>query len=380
MKVMCMYLPQYHTFPENDEWWGKGYTEWVAVKRGRPLYKGHMQPRVPLDNRYYDLDKDGAATLEWQAELAKRYNIYGFAIYQYYFKGKTLMDGPLKTLLNNPQIDIRYNLCWANESWTRTWYGLSDQVLMAQEYGDEKDWREYFEYMLPFFRDPRYIKVDNKPVYQIYKTFDIPCFEQMAECFNRWAKEAGYDGIYFISAKTAAGCEERSECKRLIDGYYYFEPGFSLKFGISPAKKFAYNVSVAVNSAINKLIKDENKKRLERRIPAEWIYSAIQERTYEKDEFPGLIPDWDNTPRRSYKGLIYKGTSPKRFGEVLRSLIEKTRTKETAGENTENAVLEDAPGFIYINAWNEWGEGAYIEPDKYRGEEYLRKIKENVNC
>lgn len=357
MKIMCMYLPQYHSFKENDEWWGEGYTEWVAVKRGKPLYNGHVQPKVPEGGHYYDLDKEGVETLKKQAELAKKYGIYGFSIYQYYFNGKTLMEKPLETLLSHPEIDLKYNLCWANESWTRTWYGLENQVLMEQTYGEESDWRKHFDYLLRFFKDERYIKVDNKPVYQIYKTFDIPCFAKFAECFNKWALEEGFDGVYFISGKTAAGYEEREECRELIDGYYYFEPGYSLKYGISRARMFKYSVSVAINTLLNKLRSEDNKK-LERFINADWIYEAVTKRSYGKKEYPGLIPDWDNTPRRSYKGLVYKGTSPEKFKKAL------------------GILAESDPEFIYVNAWNEWGEGAYLEPDEYRGYEYLKAIKE----
>ena len=361
MKIMALYLPQYHTFTENDEWWGKGYTEWVSVKKARPLYKGHIQPKVPKDGNYYDLDKDGVATLTKQAALAKEYGIYGFSIYQYYFKGHTLMEKPLKTLLNHPEIDIKYNLCWANESWTRTWYGLSNQVLIEQEYGDVSDWHNLFDYLLPFFKDPRYIKVNNKPVYQIYKTFDIPCFKELAENFNRWAIKEGFAGIYFISGKTAAGSEERDDCKKLMGGYYYFEPGYSLKFGLSRKQKTEYDIRVAFNTFLNKLL-PKRWKRLERYIPAEWIYSSVLKREYADNDYPGIICDWDNTPRRSYKGLVYKGTSPERFCEVLRALKDRKSG--------------DKDSFIYINAWNEWGEGAYLEPDEYRGYAYLEAVRE----
>jgi len=360
MKIMCMYLPQYHTFPENDEWWGEGYTEWVAVKKGKPLYKGHVQPRVPKDGHYYDLEKEAVETFTKQAELAREFGVYGFSMYQYYFKGRKLMEKPLEILLAHKEIDLKFNLCWANESWTRTWYGLENQVLMEQSYGDEKDWREHFDYLLEFFKDDRYIKVNNKPVYQIYKTFDIPCFKEMAECFNKWAVEAGFAGVFFISAKTAAGFEERNECRELIDGYYYFEPGFSLKYGISKPGMMKYNASVAINTLLNKF-RGEGGKKLERFINADWIYEAITKRDYPEDEFPGLIPDWDNTPRRSYKGLVYKGTSPEKFEKALMSLKDKKK-------NHEN-------DFVYINAWNEWGEGAYLEPDEYRGYDYLKAIK-----
>lgn len=359
MKVMCMYLPQFHSFPENDEWWGKGYTEWVAVRKAKPLYKGHIQPRVPADGNYYDLDKDAVATLTHQAEIAKKYGVYGFSIYQYYFNGKTLMEKPLRTLLEHPEIDIRYNICWANETWTRTWYGLSDQVLIAQEYGDREDWRRYFEHLLPFFKDSRYIKIDNKPVWQIYKTFDIPCFVEMRKAFDEWARQEGFDGVYVISGKTAAGVEMRNG---VADAYYYFEPGYTLKNDIGFAGKISYDLMTLLRSVRNRLIGKKSGYILERRIPAKRIMNAITTREYADNEFPGLIPDWDNTPRRDYKGLVYTGTSPQLFKDTLAKL-----RKKVEGHHVD---------MVYVNAWNEWGEGAYIEPDEARGCAYLEAIKE----
>ena len=361
MKVMCMYLPQFHSFPENDEWWGSGYTEWVAVKRARPLYKGHIQPRVPLGGDYYDLDKDGASTLARQAELARQYGVYGFSIYQYYFCGRTLMEKPLQTLLRHPEIDIRYNICWANETWTRTWYGQSDQVLIAQEYGDRDDWKEYFDHILPYFRDSRYIKIGNRPVWQVYKTFDIPCFRDMTAAFNEWARAEGFDGIYVVSGKTAAGSDDRDD---LIDAYYYFEPGYTLKNDLGLVGKLCYNGGTFARSLRNRAFGSRVGYALERRVDAKRIMRAIRNRSYPDNEFPGIIPGWDNTPRRDYKGLVYTGTSPELFEVTLRALGEKVSGREA--------------DFVYVNAWNEWGEGAYVEPDEELGYAYLEAIKRAV--
>ncbi|NLG05090.1 MAG: glycosyl transferase, partial [Clostridia bacterium] len=261
MKVISMYLPQYHTFPENNEWWGEGYTEWVAVKRGKPLYKGHIQPRIPLDNRYYDLVNEGVETWKWQAELAKQYGVYGFCIYQYWFKGRQLMEKPMELLLAHPEIDLHYSICWANESWTRTWYDLEEEVLMQQEYGTKADWRKHFEYLLPFFKDTRYMKIDDKPILHIYRTADIECLDEMLFCFRQWAIEEGFAGVYIVSAKTAAEQDTRNE---LIDGYYYFEPGYTLKHDFNAYKKLYYNASVFVKLRLNKFKKE---KVLERSIP-----------------------------------------------------------------------------------------------------------------
>lgn len=355
---MCMYLPQFHTFPENDEWWGDGYTEWVAVKRAKPLYRGHMQPRRPLNNNYYDLSDESVETLKWQAELAKKYGIYGFSIYQYYFNGKTLMEKPLELLRDHPEIDINYNICWANETWTRTWYGLSDQILISQEYGTKGDWIKYFDYLLTFFKDSRYIKVGNKPVLQIYKTFDIDCLEEMLKVFNERAMAEGFDGIYVISGKTAAGVETRNG---IADGYYFFEPGYTLKNDFSVWDRFTYNSTTFIRSLRNKIIGSKAGYILERSIKAKRILNTITNREYAENEFPGIIPQWDNTPRRDYKGLVYKGMNPDAFEKALRILKSKVDGRDV--------------DFVYVNAWNEWGEGAYLEPDEDYGYAYLEAIK-----
>ncbi len=358
MKVMAIYLPQFHTFPENDKWWGKGYTEWTAVRKARPLFKGHIQPAEPLDSVYYDLREQGAETLRRQAALAAQYGIYGFMFYQYYFKGHKLMETPLEILLENRDIDLRYSLCWANESWTRAWYDKSEEVLLKQEYGNETDWEEHFKYLLRFFKDDRYIKIDGKPVFQIYRTFEIERLAQMADYFNKRAVEEGFKGIFFIGGLTAAKCEDRPEVRQRFGGWYYFEPGYTLKHDMSALATLEYDISVAARHFCNTFRKE---KLLERRIPIRHIYEGIAKREYKENEYPGLLAGWDNTPRRGYKGLVYTGSNPALFGEVLLKLKKKTEGRKN--------------DFVYINAWNEWGEGAMIEPAKHFGKGYLEEIK-----
>ena len=355
MKVMCMYLPQYHTFPENDAWWGKGYTEWTSVKAAKPLMKEHHQPKVPLGQRYYDLVKEGVKTWAWQASMAEKYGIYGFSIYQYWFCGKQLMEKPMEILLEHKEIPLRYQICWANETWTRTWYGLENEVLMKQEYGEQKEWEAHFSYLLPFFRDERYIKIEGKPVFQIYRTTDIKDLKEMKKYFEKRAREEGFPGIYFVGGKTAGEQETRTN---LLDGYYTFEPGYTLKHGLSAMQQKKYECSVLVKSIMNRFCK---RKRLERMIPIKWIYQSIEKREYAPHEYPGLIAEWDNTPRRSYKGLLYTGASPERFQKTLAVLKYKLKNR-----------IDD---YVYINAWNEWGEGAVLEPEEKSGYAYLEAVR-----
>ena len=294
-------------------------------------------------------------TWKWQAKLAETYGIYGFSVYQYWFTGKQLMEKPLEILLRHPEIPLRYNICWANETWTRTWYQLENEILMKQEYGGEEEWEMHFSYLLPFFKDERYIKIDGKPVFQIYRTKDIERLAEMTAYFRKRAREEGFSGIFFVSGNTAGALEDRGG---LMDGYYDFEPGYTLKHDFSSWQRTWYNGTVFLKTLLNKC---RRKKILERSIPSDWILNAVERRRYGEKEFPGLIADWDNTPRRDYKGLVYRGTNPKRFGEVLRTLARKVEGREA--------------DFVYINAWNEWGEGAVLEPDEVKKYAYLEEVR-----
>ncbi len=355
MRVIALYLPQFHTFPENDKWWGEGYTEWTAVKQARPLFPGHMQPRVPKDGLYYDLSDETAQAFCRQAELAGKYGIYGFCFYHYYFTGKKLMERPMEILLAHKEIPLRYCICWANESWTRAWYDLKEEVLMPQEYGGQPEWEEHFRYLLPFFRDERYIKIENRPLLHIYRTFEIGCLAEMLGFFRRRAKEEGFDGIYVVGGKTAGEQESRSS---LTDASYYFEPGYTLKHDMGAFGTLCYQTGTAVRHLYNRVF---HKEILERRIPIDRIYRPIVARNYKENEFPGILARWDNTPRRAYKGLVYTGASPEKFRAALEAVARKT-----AGRKND---------LVYINAWNEWGEGAMLEPDEAEGYAYLEAVR-----
>lgn len=356
MKILAMYLPQYHEIEENNLWWGKGYTEWTAVKNAQPLFKGHYQPRVPLDGKYYDLADQNAKTWRWQSNLAKRYGVYGFCIYHYWFTGKQLLEKPMEILLQHKDIDINYCICWANESWTRTWYGRENEVLMKQEYGDEYDWKAHFEYLLPFFKDKRYIKIDNKPMVNIYRSSDIDCLHEMISCWNMWAKHEGFDGIYLVVANTGGKLEQRED---IIDAYYNFEPGYTLNHVLSKWKRNKINANIFYRMVYNKVF---SKKRVERIIDARLINAVMNSEVIssEKPIYRGAFPMWDNTPRRGYKGLVYTKTTPQLFQKQLFKI---------------KNLIQDKDEFVYINAWNEWGEGCYLEPDELYGYAYLESIK-----
>lgn len=353
MKLMAFYLPQYHAIPENDRWWGKGYTEWTAVKNARPLYRGHREPRIPLHSRYYDLSDESGEVWKWQAKLAEKSGVYGFCVYHYWFKGKQLLQKPLEILLKHPEIDLKYCVCWANETWKRTWYDQNNTVLQKQTYGGVDAWKEHYEYLNQFFQDTRYIKICNKPVVHIYHSQEIEFLSDMLETWDGLAKENGFDGVYIISGVTSVGRENR---KDLIDGEYMFNPGFIMK-NLDFFHNMEYLVPVATKRYLNKLFKIS---KVEHRIDIRWIYKMIEKYPLADGIMPGTFSQWDNTPRTGTMGMSCYNSTPQIFYGHLRRLYESYG-------NTKD--------FIYINAWNEWGEGAYLEPDEEYRYGYLHAIQ-----
>lgn len=359
MKVLAMYLPQYHEVKENNEWWGQGYTEWIAVKNAKAYSKSHNQPRVPLSGEYYDLSDPDAKTWKWQAELAREYDIHGFVIYHYWFStGKQLLEKPMEILLNHPEIDINYSICWANESWTRTWYGLEKEVLMQQEYGDEQEWENHFNYLVQFFKDDRYIKVNNKPMIHIYHAYEIKDLPKMLDCWKHCAKEYGFDGLYVVSGNTGGGVDIRTN---LFDAYYNFEPTYSLIYKTNMFERLKYGVQVKIREVVNKI---SAKKLIERQIDGkEFLNRMLRDDIILSSRiYPCVFPQWDNTPRRQHKGTIFKNMTPASFKHQIRSILQKYSNAE----------------FLYVNAWNEWGEGAYLEPDTEKEYAYLEVIRDEV--
>lgn len=361
MKILAMYLPQYHRVKENDIWWGEGYTEWEAVKNAKPFFEGHDQPKVPLNDNYYDLSDENGETWKWQAHLARKYGVYGFCIYHYWFgEGRQLLERPIEILLTHPEIDINYCICWANESWTRTWYGLESEILMEQKYGDDDEWERHFNYLLPFFKDLRYIKIDNKPLINLHRSTHISKLGEMKKYWDALARKNGFKGVYIVAANTGGELESRSE---LVDAYYNFEPGYTLNHKIKPLERLIYGSGIWFKIQYNRLF---NKKLLERVVDSKKIYRWMNRDTIKckKPIYKGTFPMWDNTPRRSYKGLYYKNSSPELFKISL--------------ELIKSEVSEDE--FVYINSWNEWGEGCYLEPDNKNKYNYLEAISEINNA
>lgn len=353
MKIIAYYLPQFHEIKENNEWWGKGFTEWTNVKNGKKLFKSHKQPVIPLNNNYYNLlDKK---TVEWQTKLSKEHGIYGFCYYHYWFKGKKLLEKPAENLLKWNDIQQNFCFCWANHSWKKTWNGLNE-ILIKQEYGDQNEWQDHFNYLINFFKDKRYIKIDNKPVFMLFKPEDISDLDEMINYFDTKCRENGFKGIYIIESKNSP--KRFALVSKKSSGRVIREPDFSRnkrkiyekiihRIKISFSKNYLYFVqrydySKFINYSIS--------------------YSKI---LLDTNIFPGIFTAWDNTVRHGRRGDVIDGSTPFLFKKYL---LEQKKIMED--RNIE---------YLFINAWNEWAEGMFLEPDEKNKYDYLKVIKEVIS-
>jgi lipopolysaccharide biosynthesis protein len=356
-KVLAFVLPQYHRIPENDKWWGEGFTEWTNVRKARPQFPGHRQPRVPLDDRYYDLLDE--STREWQAELARTHGIAGFCYYHYWFNGKQLLEKPVAAILERGKPDFPFCIAWANEPWTRTWDGGVHDVLMPQSYGNEQDWQRHYAYLEKLFLDPRYIRVGGRPLLLIYRTASIERCGDMLTLWQKLALQSGLPGLHVASMLTYYGRDERAN---LFDAYVEFEPNYTQKCGSRVLKAYERIVRGVCNVSW--------------RIFGKCIYAPVSRdyrlmwreiarRKLPANHYPGAFVDWDNSPRKNlWTSLIMRNVSVDAFSRGFSKLYAKAAR---AGSE-----------YIFINAWNEWAEGAYLEPDTERGTAFLEVIRSVV--
>lgn len=348
-RVIAIHLPQYYPFPENDEWWGKGFTEWRNVTKATPRFKGHYQPHLPADLGFYDL-RLKESRLE-QEKLAKEYRIDGFCYYHYWFNGHLIMEKPVEAKLADKDEDFPFMLCWANENWHRNWAGGYNVSLIEQHYSKDDD-IEHFKYLLPFFKDERYIRVDGKPVFCVYRPALFPDFD---ETVNTWQNLAKNEGFQLYICKFEAGTEwGRKFMPKSADAAIEFQPinkeGWDRKYSI-----------------ISKITKKIIKKEL---FPSIFPYKEYVDFQIQKPPFtdykryPSVCPVWDNASRRIGQAFTcFKDVTPelfeKWFSHVYNSFIPFSKEEN----------------FIFINAWNEWAEGCHLEPDLKYGRGFLESIK-----
>lgn len=344
MKLIAFLLPQFHRIPENDCWWGEGFTEWTNTRKSRPLYRGHMQPKEPLNDYYYDLTDREAR--QWQADLARAYGIYGFCYYHYWFKGKRLLEKPFNQVLRLGEPHFPFCLSWANEAWTRKWDGGNQHILQPQDYGTEHDWEHHFYDLLEAFKDERYIRVNGKPLFLIYRPGNIPRCEEMLKFWNRLAAGNGLEGIHFV--RTLGGFPVPQQ--KGFDASVEFEPHYTF------AHHHSENLWNYITTARSQhLIVDYD-----------GVWQSVLGRSPHRGGemvYPGAFVNWDNTPRLAEKGQSCIGASPDKFRHYLSLQLRRAAS-----------VYQSE--FLFINAWNEWAEGAYLEPDRHYRYRYLEAVKQ----
>jgi hypothetical protein len=351
VRVIAFYLPQFHPTAENDEWWGKGFTEWTNVGKSRPLFKGHFQPRVPADLGYYDLRIPEVR--EAQAELAREAGIEGFCYWHYWFgEGKQLLEMPFQEVLESGKPDFPFSLCWANHSWYKKLWDPKageDKLLIEQKYPGEEDFINHFNHILPAVKDKRYIMVGNKPIFGIYGIRDLPNASEFIKIWNQLAIENGFGGFYFYSFEYKQKDIENSLSlganavvyDSMIDALINTFSG-RLKFLLF-SKIFFLPQMVSYKIYVNRLLKT----------------MPISEKV-----LPCVLPNWDHTPRSGRKGKILTKSTPEKWGELLGGLLNKLKSKSGDDDN-----------IIFVKSWNEWGEGNYLEPDLKYGKQYINVLK-----
>lgn len=367
-KVIAMYFPQLHAIPENDAWWGEGFTDWVNVRRAQPQYEGHYQPRVPLGQNYYDQSRP--EVLHAQIDLAKRYGLHGFCHYHYWFDGKQLLETPTRLVLEDRSMDFPFCLSWANETWSRRWDGLNFHTLIKQTHPvDKARWKLHFDYLLGAWTDERAITVDGKPVFVIYRPQNIPEIDAMLDYWRELAHGVGLKGLYLVVQKSFE--YPRRSYENGFDALFQFQPFETIHSPFMSGRPNRYSMFGKMVHAMPERIQDYL-RALHARImqkleihdyDAVWDYIVKVRPEPGLVTFPGAFADWDNTPRYGDRARIFKGASPEKFeywfGRLLDSMAER-------------ALPEN---FIWLNAWNEWAEGAYVEPDEKHGYAYLEAIR-----
>lgn len=365
IKPLAFYLPQYHPIPENDDWWGKGFTEWTNVGKAKPLFLGHEQPICPADLGYYDLRVPEVR--EQQAIMAKEYGIYGFIYYHYWFgDGVQLLERIANEVLTSKKPDFPFCFCWANETWSGRWHGLEDKILAKQVYNLESDLLNHFNYLLPFFKDDRYIKVDGMPVFIIYDAVHLdeeaPAYLQE---LRTMARNNGFPDLYIVASNKTS------------DDVDFKDKGYNAK--ISNAFQKAWlpymswrNYISAKDYYKNKIknilrLSNDSETNEVRRSDIRAVVKDLVFVNSNVETFPMVLTGWDNTPRSGKRGVVLENNSPLIFQKQLKLAIDFLHQNN----NKEN--------FLIVKSWNEWAEGNILEPDIKNGDSYLNEIKKIMN-
>ena len=378
-RLIAFYLPQYHPTAENDEWWGKGFTEWTNVARAKPLFPGHYQPRVPADLGFYDLRLPESRAA--QADLARAAGVEGFCYWHYWFNGRRLLNRPFDEVLASGEPDYPFCLGWANHTWKGVWVGASrNRLLIEQTYPGPEDHANHFRSLLPAFHDRRYIRVRNQPVFVIFRPREVPEPAKFIELWQKLAGENGLDGIHFVAhlfddeeeypwrAIGYGGALMTNELKlmrrRLRDVSGERLRLYKEAAGWTEKKRTGLEAA----AAIGKLVRLRIMQRV-RRWPG-GIHSYKDAMLFFRSEkavasgcYPSVVPNWDNSARAGHNGVILHGSTPELFGQQVRRVL-----TSVAGRDPEDRI-------VFIKSWNEWAEGNYMEPDLKFGRGYLDALR-----
>lgn len=352
-RVIALYLPQYHPIPENDAWWEPGFTEWTNVGKAKPLFRGHYQPHLPTELGYYDLRVP--ETRQAQADMARRYGIEGFCYWHYWFgNGKQLLERPFQEVLSSGKPDFPFCLAWANESWKGVYHGLSGRaILMEQHYPGVDDYVNHFLHVLPAFKDNRYITVDGKPLFMIYRPLADPEVKIFIQTWRRLAEENGLPGIYFVG--------HNNELCYTADQV--------LTTGVDAVNTAGISRYITGRSFLQKLqgrlwrcmIGRPNQMIIKYKLASRFFLN--KEEDARENVFPTIIPNWDNTPRTAEHGVVMHQSTPELFGRHVQEAVSLIRHKLP-----EHRIL-------FLKSWNEWAEGNYMEPDRKWGGAYLQTLQ-----
>lgn len=354
LRSIAFYLPQYHPIPENDAWWGEGFTDWTNVASATPLFRGHHQPHVPGELGYYDL-RD-ACVRQAQAELAARYGIDAFCYYHYWFAGRRLLHQPFDEVLSSGRPDLPFCLCWANEPWTRTWDGTRDDILIDQEYSEEDD-RRHIDWLIDAFGDERYVRVEGKPLFLVYRAGMLPDAAATTRMWRERAARAGLPGLFLCRVESHF---EGDDPRPLgFDAAVEFQPAFGqmqlrARQRFAPRRVLARLGLASPSSSYVAVGYDELVGEMLDREQPDFL------------RFPCVTPDWDNTPRRPQGAFLLAGSSPERFGEWVAGVANRVRAAPP-----EHRLL-------FVNAWNEWAEGCHLEPCDRWGTAYLEAFAKGI--
>lgn len=360
-RLIAYYLPQFHPIPENDEWWGKGFTEWTNVAKAKPLFRGHYQPHIPADLGFYDLRVP--ETRLAQAEMAQKYGIEAFCYWHYWFAGRRLLERPFNEVLRSGEPDFPFCLGWANASWTGVWYGASNKTLVEQTYPGMQDHEAHFYALLPAFTDSRYMTVDGKPVFLLFRPKDLPDAERVMDFWRSLAAREGLAGIHWIAnADDVLWSPEK----------HGFDAATTTALPIMFRTR-ALSMAARVRRKLTSVPATAALANRSLRRPvhvydyAEVSSRLIVERPPAFEHYPCVIPNWDNTPRSGRNGSVLHNSTPEAFGRQLDRAIESV------------THLPEEHRIIVVKSWNEWAEGNYLEPDQRFGKAYLEVTREKIS-